>query len=62
VARTIAGFFHQFARSEDVRKALEGHHVYPYFSERLAIDAQPSPAILELPAGHVPGTRRRPVA
>src|SRR5690349_12669430 len=38
-ARTIAGFFHQFASPEDVRKALDGHHVYPYFSERLAVDA-----------------------
>jgi len=55
VARTIAGFFSQFARSEDVRKALLGHHVHPYFDERLSVDAQPIPAVLDLPMAAYPG-------
>lgn len=54
VARTIAGFFKHFASADDVRNALAGHHVYPYFSERLSIDAQPIPAMSDLPEAHYP--------
>lgn len=52
VAKTIAGFLEQFATPADVRNALAGQFVYPYFESRLPVDVPPIPAMSGLPAAN----------
>lgn len=54
VAKTIGRFLGFFATPPDVRNALAGQFVYPYFESRLTVDAPPIPAMAELPAPSYP--------
>ncbi|SFG91058.1 hypothetical protein SAMN05518865_12264 [Duganella sp. CF458] len=54
VAKTVAEFLGLFATPADVRNALAGQFVYPYYESRLPIDAPPIPAMSDLSEANYP--------